>query len=93
MDCSLPVSPVPAIFQARIQKWLPFPTPGDLPDPGLKHKSLASPEMTSRFFTTNTIWEAPKPLKLILFQMKTFHYNKSGKHFHFIIEESATYLF
>ena len=69
---------------------LPFHTPGDLPDPGIEPKSLASPEMAVRFFTTNTTWEAPKPLELILFQMKTFHYNKSGKRFHFIIEKSAT---
>jgi len=28
---------------------LPFPTPGDLPDPGME---LASPALESRFFTT-----------------------------------------
>ena len=31
---------------------LPFPTPVDLPNPGIKPVSLASPELASRFFTT-----------------------------------------
>ena len=31
---------------------LPFPTPGDLPDPGIEPASLASPALADRFFTT-----------------------------------------
>ena len=31
---------------------LPFPPPGDLPDPGIKPASLASPALAGRFFTT-----------------------------------------
>ena len=31
---------------------MPFPTPGDHPNPGIKLVSLASPELASRFFTT-----------------------------------------
>ena len=31
---------------------LPFPIPGDLPDPGIKPKSLVSPALAGRFFTT-----------------------------------------
>ena len=31
---------------------LPFPTPGYLPNPGIEPKSLASPALTSRVFTT-----------------------------------------
>ena len=31
---------------------LPFLTPGDLPDPGIKPASLASPAVGRRFFTT-----------------------------------------
>ena len=30
----------------------PFPPPGDLPDPGIKPRSLASPVSAGRFFTT-----------------------------------------
>ena len=31
---------------------LPFPTPGDLPDPGIELASLASPTLAGGFFTT-----------------------------------------
>ena len=37
---------------------MPFPSPGDLPDPGIKPTSLKSPALAGRFFTTNTTWEA-----------------------------------
>ena len=44
---------------SRQEYWsgLPFPTPGDLPDPGLKPMSLASPASAGRFFTTSGAWE------------------------------------
>ena len=48
MDDSLPGSSVHGIFQARI---LPFPIPGDLPDPGMEPASLVSPASTGGFFT------------------------------------------
>ena len=47
MDCSLPSSFVHRIFQARIPK-LPFPTLGNLPDPGIQ---TTSPALAGRFFT------------------------------------------
>ena len=31
---------------------LPFPTPGDLPNPGIELTCLASPALAGRFFTT-----------------------------------------
>ena len=31
---------------------LPFPSPGDLPDPGIEHASPAPPSLVGRFFTT-----------------------------------------
>ena len=37
---------------------LPFPTPGDLPIPGIKPLSLASPALARGFFTTNASEEA-----------------------------------
>ena len=39
---------------SRQEYWsgLPFPTPGDLPDPEIKLASLASPALAGRFFTT-----------------------------------------
>ena len=41
MDCSPPGSSVHGILQARILEWLPFPSPGDLPNPGIKPRSPA----------------------------------------------------
>ena len=39
MDSSLPGSSIHGISQARIWSGLPFPSPGDLPDPGIEPKS------------------------------------------------------
>ena len=36
MDCSLPDSSVHGIYQARVLEWVPFPSPGDLPNPGIE---------------------------------------------------------
>jgi len=46
---------------SRQEYWneLPFPSPRDLPDPGIKPASLASLALAGRFFTTNATWEAP----------------------------------
>ena len=45
---------------SRQEYWngLPFPSPGNLPDPGIKPLSLTSPALAGRFFTTSTTWEA-----------------------------------
>ena len=45
---------------SRQEYWngLPFPSPGNLPDPGIKSVSPSSPALAGRFFTTNTTWEA-----------------------------------
>ena len=34
------------------QSVLPFPSPGDLSDPGIESSSLASPPLAGEFFTT-----------------------------------------
>ena len=38
---------------SRQEYWsgLPFPSPGDLPDPGIEPMSLVSPELTGGSFT------------------------------------------
>ena len=41
MDCSLPGSSVDGIFQARMLEWAAFPSPGDLPNPGIEPRSPA----------------------------------------------------
>ena len=38
-DCSLPGSSVHGIFQARVLEWVAFPSPGNLPDPGVEPRS------------------------------------------------------
>ena len=56
MDCGLPGS---SVEFSRQEYWsgLPFPSLGDLPDPGIKSESLISPELAGGFFTTNVMWE------------------------------------
>ena len=49
-DCIPPGSSVHGIFQARILEWVAFPSPGDLPDPGIKPRSLTSPALASGLF-------------------------------------------
>ena len=39
MGFRLPGSSIQGIFQAKIRSGLPFPSPGDLPDPGIEAKS------------------------------------------------------
>ena len=38
---------------------LPFPSPGDLPNPGVEPVSLESPALAGSLFTTSATWEAP----------------------------------
>ena len=47
---------------SRQEHWsgLPCPSPGDLPDSGIKHESLKTPALGSGLFTTSTTWEAPR---------------------------------
>ena len=50
MDCSPPGSSVHGF--SRQEYWSGFPSPGDLPNPGLRPMSLTSPALSGRFFTT-----------------------------------------
>ena len=45
---------------SRQEYWngLPFPTPGDLPNPEIEPASLKSPALAGGFFTNNATWEA-----------------------------------
>ena len=52
MDCS-PQAPLSVEFyRQEYEGRLPFSTPGDLPNPGIKPVSLVSPPLTGRFFAT-----------------------------------------
>jgi len=46
---------------SRREYWsgLPWPPPGDLPNPGIEPVSLTSPALAGGFFTTSATWEAP----------------------------------
>ena len=54
---------------SRQEYWsgLPFPSPGDLPHPGIKPISLMSPALAGKFFTTSTTWEAFNNLTIFCF--------------------------
>ena len=45
---------------SRQEYWsgLPFPTTGDLPNPGIKLASFLSPALVGRFFITSASWQA-----------------------------------
>ena len=47
----------------RQEYWsrLPWPPPGDLPNPGMEPMPLLSPAVASGFFTTSAAWEALEP--------------------------------
>jgi len=51
--------PLPMEFSRR-EQWsgVPFPTAGDLPDPGIEPVSLVSPALAGRLFTISATWEA-----------------------------------
>ena len=51
---------------SRQEYWsgVPFPTPGNLPDPGTEPASLASPALAGRIFTTSATWEAQVTLSV-----------------------------
>ena len=44
-------------FRQEYWSGLPFLFPGNLPNPGIKLASLASPALAGRFFTASTTWE------------------------------------
>ena len=58
---------------SRQEYWsrLPCPSPGDLPNPGIKPLSLMSPALADRFFTPSATWEAPCIGKQILIHCPT----------------------
>ena len=59
---------------------LPFPSPGDLPDPGIEPMSLTSPTLAGVFFTTTATWEAHKAIILQFKKTKRVKFAKKDKH-------------
>ena len=52
VDCNPPGFSVHGILQQEYWSGLPFPPPGDLPNPGIKPASPATPALAGRCFTT-----------------------------------------
>ena len=53
----------PSMGFSRQEYWsgLPFPSPGDLPDPGIEPASLMAPALAGRFFTDRATRETRMP--------------------------------
>ena len=89
MDCSPPgSSSVHGIFQARYWSGLPFPTPGDLPDPGTEPMSLISLALADGFFTTSATCEATKTLIMDSILHYRIDGNSKISHCHFVLNEN-----
>ena len=58
LDCSPLGYSVHGVLQARILEWLPCPSSGNLPDPGIGPAFLMFPALAGGCFTTGTtiIW-------------------------------------
>ena len=54
-------------FKQEYWSGLLFPPPGNIPKPGIKPESPASPALAGRFFTIKATWEAPQTLFSSLF--------------------------
>ena len=58
MDCSPSGSSVHGFPKQEYWSGLPWPSPGDFPNHGIKPASLTSLALAGRFFTTNATWDA-----------------------------------
>ena len=52
---------------SRQEYWsgLPYPPPGDLPNPGIEPVSLTSLALAGGLFTTSTTWEAQRMILIV----------------------------
>ena len=60
----------PSMWILRQGYWsgLPFPSPGDLPDPGIESATLMFPVLAGKFFTTSATWEARSIVQIDIMQ-------------------------
>ena len=63
-SCLTSCNPIESVGFSRQEYWsgLPFPSLGDLPDPGIQLASLKSPTLAAGFFTTSITFRAPSLL-------------------------------
>ena len=64
-ETSWTVAQQASLFKQEYWNGFPFPTPGDLPDPGIEPLSLESPALAGRFFTTAPPEEPPGKILLL----------------------------
>ena len=78
--CTVPCRDPLSMGFPRQEYWsgLPFPSPGDLSDSGVKPASLKSPALADRFFTTSANWDAHTPIKIMFLQKKNKRRNICG---------------
>ena len=76
MDCSSQGSSVHGISLARILEWMPFPTPGDLPDPGIEPLSPTSPALQVVSLSWHHLGSPLRSLTIpyVLFQLESQAY-------------------
>ena len=67
MECSPPGSPAMEFSRQEYWSWLPFPSPGDLPDPGIEPEY---PAWASEFFTTDSPGKPHGPRFFFLFSRR-----------------------
>ena len=72
MSCSPLGFSVHGLLQARIWSGLPFPSPGDLPDPGIEPGSSA---LQADSLPTELLGKPLKMLKMINFTLSVLHHN------------------
>ena len=75
---------------SRQEYWsgLPFPTPGDLPDPGTEPMSLISLALADGLFTTSATCEATKTLIMDSILRYRIDGNSKISHCHFLLNEN-----
>ena len=61
----------PSLEFPRQEYWsgLPFPPPGDLPDPGIEPASLMSPALAGGFFTTESPGKPQMPVSILVVEI------------------------
>ena len=91
MDCSLPGSSVHGFPRQEYWNGLPFPSPGDLPDPGIEPASPMASALAGGFFTI----ESPgKPFSSLESQYSPWTIRMQFPvHFKDLLQRSITYHF
>ena len=76
----------------RQEYWgeLPCAPPGDLWDLGIQPRSLMSPALAGRFFTSTTSWEAHLLMVVSYFWPDYFYFLSWGHHFKYSLDKFIT---